>query len=131
MESMQKRILITLIIGIVLIVSFYFITNAITKYTGFFVADESKESDFNLCLKEQDITLYINTENIANTLNGIQVFDELKNFKIKNCLRDNKECLEKGVVSFPTWIINNNKIDRDISFEELSEYSGCNPIENN
>jgi len=119
----------TLIVGIVLIIAFYFITNAITKYTGFFVSEvKSPDDDFNTCLKEQDITLYVNTENLADTLKSIQIFDKLENFKIKNCLRDNQECLEKGVTSFPSWIINNIKIDRDISFEELSEYSGCRPV---
>jgi len=130
MEGMQKRILITVIVGIALIIAFYAITNAITKYTGFFVSEGDKESDFDLCLKEQDITLYLNTEDIAATLKDIQVFDELKDIKIKNCLRDNSECLEKGVTSFPAWIINNKKIDRDISFGELSEYSGCKPVAN-
>ena len=130
MENIHKRILITVIVGIVLIIAFYFITNTITKYTGFFVSDvKSSDEDFNTCLNEQDITLYINTEDITETLKKIQLFDELKNVKIKNCLRDNEECLKKGVSSFPTWIINNIKINRDISFEELSEYSGCELVE--
>ena len=130
MEGMQKRILITLIIGLILIVAFYIITSTITKYTGFFVssAEETPKSDFNNCLNEQDITLYVNTENIANTLKDIQVFNELNNVKIKNCLRANEECLGKGITSFPTWIINNKIINRDISLEELEEYSGCKPV---
>ena len=128
MESMQKRILITVIVGLALIVAFYIITNAITKYTGFLVVGESKENDFNICLNEQDITLYVNTEDLANTLKDIQVFDELKNIKIKNCRRDKEECLGKGVTSFPTWIINNKIINRDISLDELSKYSGCESI---
>lgn len=128
MEGMQKRILITIVIGIILVIAFYFITNAITKYTGFFVSEESKDSDFNLCLKEQDITIYVNTEDIASTLKDIQLLEELENFKIKNCLENNGECLMKGVTSFPTWIINNYMINRDISLEELSEYSGCKSV---
>ena len=129
MEDIQKRILMTIIVGIVLIIVFYFITYNITKHTGFFVSEvKSPEDDFNACLKEQDITLYVNTEDLANTLKNIQVFEELENFKIKNCLRDNQECLEKGVISFPSWIINNIKMNRDISLEELSEYSGCKLI---
>lgn len=129
MEDMQKRILMTIIVGIVLIIAFYFITYNITKHTGFFVSEvKSPEDDFNACLNEQDITLYVNTEDLANTLRNIQVFDELENFKIKNCLRDNQECLEKGVTSFPTWAINSKIINRDISFEELSEYSGCKSV---
>jgi len=115
-----------------LIIAFYFITNAITKYTGFFVSEvKSPDNDFNICLKEQDITLYVNTEDLANTLKNIQLFDKLENFKIKNCLRNNQECLEEDVSSFPSWIINSIIINRDISFEELSEYSGCKPFGDN
>ncbi len=129
MEPMHKRILITVILGIILVVAFYIITNTITKYTGFFVSGvEETDDDFNTCLKEQDITLYVNTEDIAKTLKDIQLLDKLENFKIKNCLRDNQGCLEKGVTSFPSWIINNIKIDGDISLGELEGYSGCKPV---
>ncbi len=126
MEITQKRILMTVIVGVVLIIAFYIITNAITRYTGFFIVEEPKDNDFDLCLEEQDITLYVNTEDLAKTLKDIQLVNELDNIKIKNCLRDNEECLGRGVASFPTWIINSNKIDRDISFGELTKYSGCN-----
>jgi len=129
MEKMHKRILITIIIGVILIAGFYAITNAITKYTGFFVSEvENEEDDFGVCLKEQDIALYVNTEDISSTLNNIELIDELQYINVKNCLRDKGYCEEKGVVYFPTWIINNIKINKDISFDELSEYSGCRLI---
>jgi len=130
MEDMHRRILITLLIGLILVVGFYLITNAITKYTGFFVASETKGSDFEECLKEQDITLYVNTEDMAKTLKTIQLLDNLKDVKIMNCLRDNVICSERNVNSFPSWIINGKVISKDINFEELSEYSGCKLIVN-
>ncbi len=122
---MHKRILITIILGAILVLGFYIITNRITKYTGFSISND--ENDFEICLKEQDITLYVNTNNLANSLREIQI-NNLDNLKIKNCLSDKSFCEEKGVNSFPTWIINNNKIDRDISFIELEEVSGCSLI---
>ncbi|MDD5192753.1 MAG: hypothetical protein PHH54_06540 [Candidatus Nanoarchaeia archaeon] len=129
MEPMQKRILITLIVGIVLVIAFYFITDSITKYTGFSVSgDDALKDDFIKCLKEQDITLYINTNDISKTLSEIELFDYLQYFKIKNCINNNQECVNKGVNSFPAWIVNNQAISKDINFNELSEYSRCKPI---
>jgi len=120
----HKRILVTIIVGIFLVVTFYLITEAISGYTGFFIHEDA-ENDFEVCLREQDITLYVNTKNLAQTLKNINLIDYLQDFKIKNCLQDNLECEEKNVDSFPTWIINNKEIKKDINFEELKEVSGC------
>ena len=124
MQAKQK-ILITLAIGVILILVFYLATNIITKYTGFSVSEKAEEKDFEKCLKEQDIVLYINTENSAETLGKIKLVDYLEDIEIKNCFIDNQICLEKGVNSFPTWVINENKISKDISLDELSMLSGC------
>ena len=121
----SQKILITLLIGAVLILGFYIVTDLITKITGFSVSEESEEKDFEKCLKEQDIVLYINSENVAQSLKNTQLIDYLEHVDIINCLRNNQVCLEKGVNSFPTWIINENRISRDISLGELSEFSGC------
>jgi len=124
----HKRILATIIVGIFLVATFYLITEAISRYTGFFIHEEA-ENDFEVCLKEQDITLYVNTENLAQTLKNINLVDYLKNFKIKNCLQDNLECIEKNINSFPTWIINDKKIEKNIDINELKEASGCKLVD--
>lgn len=129
MESKQ-RILLTLGICIGLIFLFFFITEAITKHTGFSIS-ETKENDFDKCLKEQDIHIYINTNEVSTTLKKMQLFDSLQDFEITNCMINNQECLENGINSFPTWIINGEKINKDISISELTEYSGCELITNN
>ena len=125
--KVYKRILITLMIGLILIICFFFITSAITKYTGFFVGDSIK-NDFEECLKEQDINLFINSNIPSESLNKIELKDYLKDVKIMNCFRDNKVCSEKGIDSFPTWMINHNLIKKDISISDLSEISGCKLI---
>ena len=128
MEKMYKRILITLTIGIVLILGFYVITNTITKYTGFMVF--SDENDFEKCLKNQDINLYLNTQKLSKTLKDIQLIDNLEYVKITNCAVNKEGCVEKDINNFPSWIINDNKINRDINFEEFEEFSGCKAISN-
>jgi len=118
-----KRILITLIVGIILISLFFVITSSITKYTGFSVS--SAGDDFKKCLSEQEIVLYINTEKVSETLNNFELMQYFEYIKIKNCLMDKETCLQEGVDSFPTWIIKENKMNRHITAEELSELSGC------
>ena len=125
MENLSKGIFISVIVLLGLVIGFYFISNNITKYTGFSISTE--DSDFNSCLQGQDITLYINTNNLQS-LKDIQLFDYLQDFKMINCFGDNKICLENEISSFPTWIINKNKIENDISLSELKEISGCNEL---
>ena len=128
----RKRILITLGIGILLVFAFFFITESITKYTGFSIA-QSEENYFEICLKEQDIALYINTNDAATTLKGIKLFDYLQYFEITNCAVNNQKCIEEEV-SFSekniNWIINSKKINKDIGLQELKDYSGCELISN-
>ncbi len=122
-----QRLLITLIAGLILIVSFYFITGLITKYTGLFVLEKpiDKTKSFKDCLMENDITVFINSEKSFETLKGLQLFEYLDSIDSFNCLRDNKFCLIKGINSFPSWIINGEKISGDISLSDLSKLTGC------
>jgi len=123
----KKRILITIGLGLILMLGFFIITNSITKHTGFSIS-EYEEDNFGFCLKEQKINLYINTDESAKTLQEIMLFNYLQYFQITNCLNNNQECLENNINSFPTWIINGNKINKDIDFKGLLKYSGCSSI---
>lgn len=123
--SPKQRIFITIGIGAVLLLSFYFITGAITKYTGYSVSDDERHTDFENCLREQDIVLYINSKDAMETLESIEVQDHLDDIKIFNCLRNNEYCVERDIDSFPTWTINGKVINRDINVFELADFSGC------
>ncbi|MBR9705679.1 hypothetical protein GOV14_01465 [Candidatus Pacearchaeota archaeon] len=123
----SKKVLMTLIIGVMLVATFYMITAAISRYTGFFVREESSYNDFDLCLQEQTIKVYLNTNNLAQSLKELVLFDLMHNFEIKNCVQDNTECMQRGINKFPTWIVNDRKINRDLAIDELKEYSGCKP----
>jgi len=127
MKTKQKA-LITMATGMVLVLGFYMITNLITKYTGFAVSEFEEDIDSDLvdCLKQQDITLYINSADVGASLEENELVEYLGYFKINNCFRDNPECNELEINSFPTWIINDNVINGKIGFEGLAKFSGCN-----
>ena len=127
MESKQ-RILITILIVAILIIGFFLVTEAITKFTGFAVTAKSDVDDFKSCLREKEIILYVNTDNLVRTLKEIVLEDYLEDIEIVNCLRNNQNCLEKGVSSFPSWIIVGILVEGDIKIERLSELSGCNLV---
>ncbi len=128
-RNLPFKVFLSITILIALLAVFYLIANAITAYTGFSISEKSvgKEILFRECLNDKDITLYINSEEPYNTLKtNIQIEEKyLEDIRIFNCLMDNNECITNGIDSFPTWMINNNKISRDISLAELEQFSGC------
>ena len=126
--EVKQRVLITILLGIFLVLGFYLITNAITKHTGYFIKNTNIKTDQEKCISEQSITLYVNTGNTKETLYKIQAKQQLKNIKIKNCYLDKTECENQEIKTFPTWMINNEKIQRDITEQELIKISGCESI---
>ena len=119
-----RRVLITIAVGIVLITSFYLITQTISRYTGYSIVEED---GFGECLKNKDLKLYINTENSAEVFDRMEVLGYLQYFSIVNCEgnKNNQVCLEKELDDFPTWIIENKISEGELSIKELSEYSVC------
>ena len=120
-----QRILLTIGIVIVILAGFFLITNAITKYTGFSITPKQDSTSLKDCLKEKEISLYVNTNDLAETLRKLELIDYLAGVEIHNCLIDNSICLDKKIGSFPMWEINSELTDGDISKEELISLSGC------
>jgi len=123
MNKLHKALL-TIAAAIVLVLVFYFIANTITKFTGYVVA-EPLDNEFAACLEEKDVTLYINTEDPEEILKNSKVIEYLKNIKIMNCQRNPESCEELGIITFPTWLVNNQIIAGELSLEDLSKYSAC------
>lgn len=123
-NKLLKRVLISIIVILFLIILFYLITNTITKYTGFFISEKEK---FEKCLKDQDITLYINSYEVDKTLNSFEIKDYLANINIFNCVRNKDFCISNNINYFPTLINENNnkKIEGELSLDALKEFSGC------
>ncbi len=122
-KKVTRNVGILIIILIILFFLFYFITNIITKYTGFFIIDFDK--NFETCLKEKTIILYINSNAPEKTLSNLEIKDYLENIKIFNCLRNNEYCYNKNINYFPTWFIEGKKIEGDVSLEFLADVTEC------
>ena len=123
----RKRVFTTATALVVLVVVLYFVTDAITAHTGYFVTADvlNEPSDFETCLTEQDITLYINSGDSKTTLQGSEALVYLDYVKIVNCFNNNQPCVEAGIGLFPTWVINENKIEENINIFKLSDLSNC------
>jgi len=120
-----KKILVTLSILTLLILILYFASDIITKTTGKVVFEGYSKNEFHDCLKTQNITLYMLSNNLNKSLSELQWEEELPYIKVFNCVDDKDYCLNQKIDSFPTWMINAKKINHDISISELSKYSGC------
>ncbi len=105
-------------------VALFTITNNITKYTGYSI-NQIDESDFEKCLDEQYIALYINTADSTKTIKQIQLQDYLEYPEIINCYTNNDPCIQEKIQEFPTWIINEHRTEGDLSFSDLVKFSGC------
>lgn len=123
----KRKVVITLIVLIALVAVFYFASDNITKYTGLLISGDifdNKEASFE-CLDGKDVTLYINSEDISDSLEKLELGDYLLHVEVFNCLRDNQECLENGVDSFPSLVVDGVKVNGEISVDSLLRGSGC------
>lgn len=125
----RKRLLITIAVGVVLIIAFYYIAGYLTQVTGYSVLEKNvsdnsvQDSSFVDCLKKQDIQLYINSENTNQALEATGLTDYLEAVKIHNCNTDATSCTNLGISS-TQWMINNQKVQIQ-SADDLAKYTGC------
>jgi hypothetical protein len=118
----RSNILTTLIVLTLLLFSFYFIANTITKYTGHIVMEKESEVE---CLENNSIELFINSPNPINDMEELKIKKYLGNVKVSNCLTNSKLCEKNNIGSYPTWIINNKKVLGDITPEYFAKTTGC------
>ena len=133
---MEKRVkIITSIFVLVgLVFAFYFITKAITAYTGYNIAEniitEKQKIELAKCLGEKNVKMY-GAYWCSHCNNQKAMFGDLFKHVIyvecdRNAQNSQRElCLEKGIEGYPTWEINNQFYAGEISFEKLAELSGC------
>jgi glutaredoxin len=115
---MDKKIIILVIL---LIIASYFVYNNYNKknYDDFAKCLTNKEVKFfgtfwcSHCKEQKKLF-----GNSVQYLNYVECDSRGKN--------PNQElCQKEGINGYPTWIINNTKIEGVLSLEELADYSGC------
>lgn len=122
----KKRFFISLGTFALLLIIFFFITSSITRYTGYSITPTDEKTDFEKCLEEQHLILYINTVDSTKTLQEMPLEEYLQYFDIINCEINNQPCIENKINSPPTWVINEYKIEeKEISLSDLIKFSGC------
>lgn len=129
------RISLTIVILLLLVVSFYFISRTVSQITGkgilgWVINPEPENKDnaldnFAKCLTERGAELYIN-EGCSYCQKQKNMFgSSLQYLNIIRCEEYGAACTEKGIEGVPTWIINREKYTGVQSLEKLSEISGC------
>ena len=61
-------------------------------------------------------------------LNQMQTADLLNNVEISGCVLNKIACLREGIVDYPTWIIDGEKVVGDIDVFRLADLAGCEMI---
>ncbi len=117
------KILITVSILILTIIIFYVITSNITKYTGFLISEDiyNNEKKFVNCIEKKNIIVFVDSDDLSN----FYLIKYLDKFELINCKINDKLCLEKEINFFPSFIIEEEKIEENINFNTLSDITGC------
>ncbi len=93
------------------------------KIHWFFIIGFDK--NFEACLKEKTILVYINSNDPEEILEDFEIKDYLENINIFNCLRNKEYCNSKNINYFPTWIIEGKTVYGNMKIEELAVIVGC------
>jgi hypothetical protein len=121
---MVNKVFLGIISAIVIVAFLFVVTEMIIIPSKGFIAQDSY-MDFQTCIRQKEVVLYINTNNPSQILGNLQVVSSLNHIKIKNCYNAKSECDSLGLSKFPSWIINGQKVEGDINEDILAKYSGC------
>ena len=120
-----KKVARSVVLLIVLVVGLYFVANSITNFTGYFVSELNTE--FESCLGNRDIILYVDNYNMME-LKKLKTADYLGNIEVSGCILNKFDCAKNGIVEYPTWIIEGQKVVGDIDIFELADYANCDMV---
>lgn len=115
----KKKVLIGVVIAIVivLIISLILIYSK-PKTTGRVISEDEKDK-VNECLTQLNAKLYLNAENLTLAKKEIILTGYLKNVKVINCAKNKAICENNKITTYPTWVLNGKKIQKDIRIAEL------------
>lgn len=118
----------TLVLSILLVLGIAFAVWKGTGITG--AASASPYDDFAKCLTENGVVMY-GAYWCPHCQNQKKMFgDSWHHVTYVECSLPNKagqtkECQEKGIKGYPTWDIRGEFHSGELSFEKLSELTGC------
>ena len=127
---MDKRNRLFIIIAIiVLIISLYFISQAITKYTGYAIMNNNLDN-FAKCLTEKDSIIYFSSIDCENCLVQKEMFgSSWRAINVTNCddkkYQDKAGCITIKVTREPTWLLNNRLVSGGKDLQTLSNITQC------
>ena len=124
----RGRIVMTFFVLLFLLIIFYFITDRITRHTGFFaleLLEVFEGHDVAQCLEKHELILFINEKNAAETRETLQRQEYSEYMKIFNCARNNDECTRREISVFPTLIIDGHLFEGAIDSSQLLKETDC------
>ncbi len=93
----------------------------------FFLSNRTTENydEFAKCLSQKEVAMY-GAYWCGHCNNQKKMFgDSFKYINYVECTENQDLCNEKGVEGYPTWIVNGQKYPGGMSFQKLSELTGC------
>lgn len=124
MKDRIYKVLLTATALIVLLLAFYLISDAITKYTGFSVNNQELDKT-SVCINENDVTLYINSNDVVKELNQYEINEVIDKINIMNCYNNLAYCDNQRIIEYPTWVINDEEIKGKLSDKQIIKYLKC------
>ncbi len=119
----MKKIWISIIVAVILIILVFAIRPAITGNT---VSEERIKMDsFAQCIADSGAVMY-GTSWCSYCQSQKKDFGKsFKNINFVDCDRNYEECILAGVKNYPTWIIDEEIYTGKQSFNTLSRLTGC------
>jgi hypothetical protein len=89
------------------------------------VFEDTREESTLDCLKSKHIFLFINDDDSTQAIASEKASQYLNAVAIFNCRRNSEICSSLGITKFPTWVVEAQGIQGDITQEQLIEFAGC------
>ena len=121
----MQRILFTIIIIVIISLSFYFLSETITKYAGFLVFEEVREESLIDCITGKNIFLFIDADDSTEAIVSVGLDEYVDAIAIFNCRRNSDMCSSIGITNFPTWVIEGRGMQGSITEKDFITFVGC------
>lgn len=120
--DVQRRVVISVFVLILLIVGLYYFTDWFSKVTGYFTGEDERVKLAD-CLVNENSALFV-TQNCLDCEKQLDIFgsEGTKHLPIIEC-SSLDDC--PSASGFPSWIIGGKKLAGVHDVDSLKEFSGC------